>query len=251
MRFIVLIFLFCSLLYSCDSTGDDANYTVESALIVAGNNRAELEKVLRHYQDDSLKYEAACYLIRYMPYHYGHTSVQTRKAKAVMGKLFEQGDLMPQQQAAVLKMSLNQQKDSFLCDVEHITAEQLVENIDFAFKVWHEKPWNKYLDFEAFCETLLPYRVGFEFLELWRKNLYERYNPILDSLYQGTDVVEAANALSSYMGSHKKVVFDSEWKYVGLGANFLSDTICGSCQDIRDYLVLLPCIRMKLLCLSI
>ena len=46
--------------------------TVDQALEAAGDNRPELEKVLYHYgQDpaDSLKYRAAEYLIRYMPYH--------------------------------------------------------------------------------------------------------------------------------------------------------------------------------------
>ena len=40
---------------------------LETALIQAGDNRAELEKVLNHYAVDSLKYKAACFLIENMP----------------------------------------------------------------------------------------------------------------------------------------------------------------------------------------
>mgnify|MGYP000795325728 CR=1 FL=1 len=43
---------------------------LETALIQAGDNRAELEKVLNHYAVDSLKYKAACFLIENMHYHY-------------------------------------------------------------------------------------------------------------------------------------------------------------------------------------
>ena len=39
---------------------------------LAGDNRAELERVLAHYEGDSLKLEAAKFLIRNMPGHYSY-----------------------------------------------------------------------------------------------------------------------------------------------------------------------------------
>lgn len=42
---------------------------LERALRLAGDNRQELERVLLHYKDDSLKQEAARFLIENMPYH--------------------------------------------------------------------------------------------------------------------------------------------------------------------------------------
>ena len=53
------------LLSACNQVSDH----LEQALEQAGTNRAELEKVLRHYRDDTLKYRAACFLIENMPYH--------------------------------------------------------------------------------------------------------------------------------------------------------------------------------------
>lgn len=53
-----------------------ADFYLESALMSAGSNRAELERVLEHYSmhaADSLKYRAACFLIENMPYHYSYT----------------------------------------------------------------------------------------------------------------------------------------------------------------------------------
>ena len=50
---------------SCDRRLDDA-------LDMAGDNRGELEKVLRHFKNnpDTLRYSAAVFLIENMPYHY-------------------------------------------------------------------------------------------------------------------------------------------------------------------------------------
>ena len=53
---------------SCESAGDKR---LDFALEQAGKNRIELEKVLNYYQNDSLKLEAARFLIRNMPGHGG------------------------------------------------------------------------------------------------------------------------------------------------------------------------------------
>ncbi|WP_291601402.1 hypothetical protein [Bacteroides sp.] len=60
-------FMFCFflsiLLWSFVS---DNGHRLEETLVFAGENRAELEKVLLHYQDDSLKLEAARFLLIHM-----------------------------------------------------------------------------------------------------------------------------------------------------------------------------------------
>ena len=43
---------------------------MEKALEISGTNRAELEKVLEHYREDSLKLRAARFLIENMQYHF-------------------------------------------------------------------------------------------------------------------------------------------------------------------------------------
>ena len=66
-RFYTYITL-CLLFLSCS----DKNNELELALHYAGANRVELEKVLRHYEGDSLKHRAAVFLIENMSYHYGY-----------------------------------------------------------------------------------------------------------------------------------------------------------------------------------
>src|SRR5690606_5482454 len=63
MRFAFIIF--CTVLSSCNHYTDE----VIGSLELAGANRIELEKVLSHYKGDPLKYQAAQYLIGYMPYY--------------------------------------------------------------------------------------------------------------------------------------------------------------------------------------
>ena len=54
-------------------------------------------------------------------------------------------------------------------DCHAIKAEYLIENIDLAFAAWQKRPWRHSLSFDEFCEWILPYRIGDEPLENWRK----------------------------------------------------------------------------------
>ena len=54
-------------------------------------------------------------------------------------------------------------------DMNVITAEFLIENIDLSFEVWENPPISKYYDFNIFCEYVLPYRFANEPLSNWRK----------------------------------------------------------------------------------
>ena len=68
MKLLYCIYIFC-VLFSCKPE----NKALEVALRFAGDNRAELEKVLQHYSKnpaDSLKLRAAIFLIENMPGHY-------------------------------------------------------------------------------------------------------------------------------------------------------------------------------------
>lgn len=56
-------------------------------------------------------------------------------------------------------------------DSHVITASYLIRNIDHAFGMWEKQPWGKYIKFEDFCEYILPYRVAFEPLSEWERDL--------------------------------------------------------------------------------
>lgn len=157
---------------------------LETALIQAGGNCAELEKVLNHYAEDSLKYKAACFLIENMPYHYYYTGEEVDYEKQFF-KMLHETTLSPEVIADSLNRGkMNEQfgKTELKYDIQEMDSAYLVRNIDWAFKVWHEQPWGKKVSFENFCEYMLPYRVGDECPVEWCERLYDKYNSLLDSI---------------------------------------------------------------------
>lgn len=216
------------ILISCSTK----NEQIAFALQQAESNRTELEKVLNHYKNDSLKYKAAVFLIENMPYYAYQVSPQIDSTKNLLSKIFKKWDLTEEERQKGIYFQQTSQP-TIKQDIKDIKANLLIENIDYAFKVWREKPWNKHLSFEDFCELILPYRIAEEPLTQWRKKYYEKYNPILDSLYKGTDVVEACNILSDYMKTERFYYF-VDFGTPRQGADFQLDNRIGTCRDACD-----------------
>lgn len=143
-KFILCLFSWIGLL-SCGSSGSYEEGLLEYALSQAGDNRKELEYVIEHYEGDSLKREAARFLIRNMIYHFG----------------YDRRDQVP--------------------DITSISSNYLIDNIELAFQVW-PKPWNEKVSFENFCRYILPYRSLYEQPSGLREELMKTYLPLLDSL---------------------------------------------------------------------
>lgn len=225
------LFIYVCILLSLLSCSSSEKGELETALVFAGSNRPELEKVLAHYKNDSLKLKAATYLIESMPLYYTYKGRDLDSLHLALRqyadsnsydkhleylKRFPYGNLIKEYDAKV------------------ITSEYLIENIEYSFKVWNESPWGKHISFNNFCEFILPYRIKNEPLTHWKKDFYHRFKPVLDSLYQGTDVVEATSCLSNYASS-------LHWKYqnelIGprLSAQLLLELQLGDCTSIADF----------------
>ncbi len=185
---------------------------VEQALKLAGNNRSELEKTLAYYQErqeDSLKYKAACFLIANMPYYHYFEGNLLEQYSGIYETLAT-GKQRPQEvldsyidKYGRFSKSKLQRKE----DIQTITSAYLVQNIEWAFKVWEGQPWGKNIGFDDFCEYILPYKIGDEQSVEWRQILYEKYNPLLDSLRNSPDAsdpyVAAYTVIRSLCGDNK------------------------------------------------
>ncbi|MEG0464783.1 transglutaminase domain-containing protein [Bacteroides sp.] len=230
-RMIGFLLLGIMLLSACRSSVDDR---LENALDFAGDNRAELEKVLVHYKNDSLKLLAAKFLIENMPAYYTYKGTLLDSMYIALAQYADSSRYDEHRFAYLKQFSCKQLEQEF--DAKVITATYLIENIDYSFKVWEQRPWGKYISFDDFCEFLLPYRVSNEPLTHWKKELYERFTPVLDSLYTGTDVVSACDAMNTYL-------IRKGWRYFSgfngphVSAPFLVDKRVGSCNDLCDYTV--------------
>lgn len=210
------------------------NYRLEYALDFAGDNRAELIKVLEHYSKDSLKLEAAHFLIENMPRYFSYTGRVLDSIKAIKASVDEDGKL-PDEKVNPLK-GFNYDRLPKVYDAHVITSEYMIENIDMAFEEWQKRPWNRYFTFDDFCELILPYRIDDEPLERWRANYRKKFSFLLDSLYTGSDVIEASNVIGRYL-REEKFIFNRNLNLPHLGANFLLKHRVGKCIDSCDYLI--------------
>lgn len=201
----------------------------------AGPNRSELDAVLEHYQDDPEKLAAASFLIENMFHWYGYAGWQLDSLLSVMAE--------GTKERYISKETIEEWRDISgysaykVSDSKTINAQYLIENIDLAFRVYKERPWNKHLPFEEFCELILPYRIYDEALSPWRKKYYEYYSHLLDSLCPGgTDVVEACNIIASDL-KKKGYYYFTAFSTPHLGGDFLFDYRIGSCRETCDMAV--------------
>jgi len=128
---------------------------LETALLLAGDNRRELETVLEYYSgsaDDPLKLKAARYLIENMPGHYSLDNAGT-------DNYFSKVESAYTDAPAYLKHILYCLPSYFLEpavkkeDVQYITAEFLIRHIDRSFELWNSSPWKKEVNEELFFYT--------------------------------------------------------------------------------------------------
>lgn len=220
-----------SVLFGLLSCSSSEREQLETALVFAGSNRAELEKVLEHYKDAPLKLQAAIYLIENMPLYYTYKGNDLDSLYIALGQYADSGIYDKHLEYLKQFPYRNLLKEY---DAKVITSDYLIENIEYSFKVWNEASWGKSLSFDNFCEFILPYRIKDEPLTHWKKDFYHHFKPVLDSLYQGTDVVEATSCLSNYAAN-------LHWKYQNeltgphLSAHFLLERQIGDCTNIADF----------------
>lgn len=206
---------------------------LEEALAFAGENRAELEKVLEHYKEDSLKYRAACFLIENMPRWYGYEGWQLDTLHSLMAKQ-RQGILTTQEKQKWKKFDYRTLNKVY--DAKVITSSFLITNIDMAFKEWQTRPWNRTLPFNDFCELILPYRIGNERLSEWRMLYSSYYGHLLDSLYNGSDVLEACKIINNEL-NRQGCKYCTDWSVPHHDAEHLFNTRIGYCRENSDLIV--------------
>ena len=237
------IVLFTILIISVSCSPDVSK--LERSLRFAGKNRSELEKVLEHYSNDLLKYQAACFLIENMPYYYSYKDGRSDQYIHNIYRLAEENNGSGDEALKILEREygiINPDEFEIIYDSHQITADFLINNIDWAFKVWEEKPWNKNLSFEDFCETILPYRIDTEPLEYWREYYYTTYQPVLDSLLLDlNNPKEAIDVLWETI--HEKqwlFIWEKPYGYLYPGAITL-DTLhrIGDCVEYNNFAIYL------------
>lgn len=143
-----------------------------------------LEEVLEACGDDSLKRQAALFLLENLPYYYSYERSTALDAHLKTYELYGTGKYsLEEVQDSVRKLygNTNLAGLRLVSDVK-IKPDLLIDHLEWAFKVWREQPWGKNVSFHDFCEYILPYRIKDEPLKAWREEIYKKYNPMLDAV---------------------------------------------------------------------
>lgn len=244
VRFIIAL-LFMPLLCSCNKKSN-----LEQALEFAGENRIELEKVLKHYsycQSDSLKLRAAEFLIENMP---GHWSLDAKILSAYYADIdsilsSEATWQTKAEQMNRISSNYSNYMQTKIEDIRMITADYLIHQIDRAFDVWQNMPWAHHVMFDDFCEYLLPYKVaeGQPF-DNWRDSLKEKYGEGLQLLQYNEDykrsTIKAATTVRDNFVDDLMPVYTADYTGLPLLAwNNIARFPAGTCNEFTQMILAL------------
>ena len=237
----IFYFLVATLALSCSRYPSG----VEQALELAGDHRAELEKVLEHYgkrPEDKLKRKAAYFLIRNMPFHFYYEDETAHLFFAFADSVFLSEDVPPRISSEVFmkhawslfeKNNPNPSQSMEKNDIKNIPASLLVSHIDNAFDAWKTYPWGKKLSFRDFCEYVLPYRANNEPPEEWRTLYRDKLAPLVDSLI-ATGETDEKN-ISEFLSAH---LVDPDFPYLlfklDLPASVALNVKIGGCKELTS-----------------
>lgn len=175
------------------------NKQLEYALETAKKNKTELEAVLNYYKNDSLKLEATRFIIENMPYHFSLEEyfISPHGEKYRPDIVLWGGENFVKIHCDSLIRQNYRIKRQKKYDISTLNSKFLINNIELAFTVY-QKPWAQNVSFKDFCKYILPYRVQTEKVSNLRKEFFDRFVPILDSVKVKTPL-EACFVINEYL----------------------------------------------------
>ncbi|MDE6533140.1 MAG: hypothetical protein K2M27_06375 [Muribaculaceae bacterium] len=181
-------------LISCSRNGN-----LTATLDHAGENRAELEKVLEHYSSEPEKLQAAEWLIVNMP---GHYAVYGEAVRTFSDSIAAKAMTKAEADSLWMAISQNIPRPERRTDLSSMSSGLLIDNIDGAFRTWRESPWRDSVDFDSFLCHILPYRIADEPLRSgWRDSIKVKFHPLLKGI---KDPRRAFEIIHSEIFSQKK-----------------------------------------------
>lgn len=212
--FLLLIFSFNFCTYN------NSAVSIKQVLSHSGNNRAELEKVLEHYKNDSLKLDAAKFLITNMPGSYSLND----KTIDICKPYYNYYDTLAKAYNYEMNAERGRKIDStwnlfhnynyiklnlpVISDLEHISAKTIISEIDLAFKAWRNNVYSQNSTFEEFCEYILPYRrMNGIVIDDSRNTFFNRHYPDYYTK-PGKDMIDETDSL---LYEYKNITHSQFW----------------------------------------
>lgn len=175
-------------------------FRLYNTLKLAGRNKQEMQKALEIYPKGCDKYKAMVYLIKYMPWHSAMSQVKN-------GEQY------------------------FMNDIEEISADYLIENVEEAYETWQNCLWKNEIDFRDFCRYILPYSIDREPIVKWRLYFKRKYAHLVRGI---KDEKEAFRVVYEYLKNSFKVT-NTKSPYE-LDVLMLDSIHGGNCRDRAIYM---------------
>lgn len=206
------VWIFCILsawiLGACNSNRKFSGSLLKATLQQADGNTGELIAVLEHYEDDPQKREAAEFLITNMLDQVSLDSASVSNAQPYYDFLTEHVEKNGKYEDSriyyylcdslqkVLPDSTKHIAEYYRTDAKFLSARFLIGHIDDRFDVWRNAPWKDRIDFETFCNYILPYKSHYDY---WDGSSAYFRGKYLDTLpgYADSSYVQAGKYLNA------------------------------------------------------
>ena len=242
--YIWVAFLLNTLLLSGCIQTNNSRYPdkIHEVLKLSHNNRKEIEKALDFFinQKDSLKIRSIFFLVGNMADKYSLTPANEQDPfhSIILNNHIKEKEAWDPGKSrlgmaldSVYKTCTDPPRPKIVRDIEVITGNFLINNVEEAIKIWHRTKKFTECSFDDFCEYILPYRIGNESLSAWREQAYQKFSYLLDSI---SDPLELTKAIVQVSGIYYNAGM-SKYPFFPTFSE-LDQLHWGSCDHLAAYL---------------
>ena len=163
------------------------------------------------------------------------------QAEMLASALERAGDNQPEIQSALDQASTDQKRGmEFLIahmpdkDLQNLTAEYLLKNVQLAYQAWDEAPWKKDVPESLFFNNVLPYANINEQRDSWRTDFYQQCKPMIAGAKTPS---EAAVLLNQKLFKQLNVKYSTKRNRADQGPSESIRTGLASCTGLSILLI--------------
>lgn len=195
-------------IFSCQH--NKGNALIKKTLILSGNNKDNLDKVLSNSEWNNLQSEAAKFLIVNMETSFSFDTTNLYKYRPLLHELDSLRQSIGNQQAlSIINQKWNKANfdPSFseiyspkTPDIQTITSDYLIIDIKQAFDSWQNSIFKDSIDYETFQQYILPYRVKNGYIiEDWRTYFIKGFGSHYNKYASAIEMVDSVmNFIDNY-----------------------------------------------------
>lgn len=151
--------------------------------------------------------KAESFLVRYIGYHQTtNRKLINSKGQAVEFSPYEHRDLYRARDVLDSLMQYHALVNITEEDVRKVSEDYLLKHTERALDTWQKQPFNNHVEFNNFCNYILPYRAGNEKLSDYHKIIQETFLDALDKTPKLKSPKQAVSIINNEL--KKRLVFD-------------------------------------------